>query len=109
LRVFTPSEEDPMARAINIDERIAAKGEASREPVIVTFRGREWTFAPSMPVELGEMIAEGKIIAGILLALDKNQHDDFRALGMTTDELAVFIQGIAEIYGVTPGESQASE
>ena len=98
-----------MARTIDIDQKLAAKGELNREPVVVTFRGQQWTFASAMPIEIGELISDGKVVDALLLALDPQQHDAFRALGITIPEAGALVEGLAEIYGVAPGESPASE
>jgi len=98
-----------MARTINLDAKLAAKGEVTREPITVTFRGSDWNFSPSMPAELPELAGEGKIVGAILLALDAEQRDAFRDLGVTVEEVGALIEALAEAYGVTPGESSASE
>jgi hypothetical protein len=98
-----------MTRKVNIDQRLAAKSEINREPVEVVFRDRTWSFAPSLPAQLPELMAEGKIVAGLLLALAPEQRDDFSQLAVTMDEVGAIVEVLAEIYGTTPGESTASE
>ena len=98
-----------MTRKVNIDQRIAAKGELNSEPIEVFFRDRAWTFSPSLPAQMPELMAEGKIVPGLLLALAQDERDDFAALGVTMDEVSAIIEALAEIYGTSPGESTASE
>lgn len=98
-----------MTRKINIDEKLAAKGEITREPIVVTFRGRDWTFVPSMPAALPEVASEGKVMSAIMMVLDPAERDDFNDLGVTIDEVAVLFEALAEIYGSNVGESSASD
>jgi hypothetical protein len=98
-----------MTRKINLDERLAAKGEVTKEPVVITFRGSDWKFSPSMPAALPEVAAEGKIMSALLMVLDPAQKEDFNNLNVTIDEVGVLFEVLAEVYGTTPGESSASD
>jgi len=98
-----------MTRKINLDEKLAAKGETTREPVVITFRGTDWNFSSSMPAALPEVAAEGKIMSALLMVLDPEQHEAFNKLNVTIDEVGVLFEVLAEVYGTTPGESSASD
>jgi len=98
-----------MTRKIDIDAKLAAKGETVKEPIVVTFRGRDWNFTPSLPAALPEVAAEGKLMAALLMVLDKSEHDDFRELNITIDEVTVLFENLMPIYGSSVGESSASE
>jgi hypothetical protein len=98
-----------MARIINVDEKLAAKGDVEEEPVQVIFRGRTWDFAPSMPAQLPELLAEGKIVRSVLLALEPSQREDFEDLGISVNELSSIVDALIAGYGSSEGESEASE
>lgn len=98
-----------MTRKINLDEKLAAKGETNKEPIIITFRGKEWTFKPSMPAALPEVAAEGKINSALLMVLDPAERDAFNDLGVTIDEVGALFEVLAEVYGTTAGELSASD
>jgi len=98
-----------MTRKVDLDVKLAARGEITREPVIVTFRGTEWTFKPSLPAAVLEVAAEGKVMSALLLVLEPSQHADFKKLDITVDEIAVMYESLIEIYGVSLGESSASD
>jgi hypothetical protein len=98
-----------MSRVINIDEKLAAKAEINHEPIEVTFRGQKWHFAASMPAQLPEYLSEGKIVQGLMLALSKEQREEFQDLAVTVDEVNVLVEALAKAYGTTEGESEASE
>lgn len=98
-----------MARKVDIDQKLAAKGQLDKEPVEVTFRGRDWTFAPDLALEVGDAITDGRIMDALLLILDESQHADFRKLGITVQEANVLLSSLAEAYGVVVGESEASK
>jgi hypothetical protein len=98
-----------MARIINIDEKLAAKGEIKNEPVQLVFRGKTWNFSAGMPAQMPELLSEGKIVRSVLLALDAEQRSDFEDLGITIDEVAAIVDSLASAYGSSEGESEASE
>jgi hypothetical protein len=98
-----------MARTINIDAKLAAKGEVTREPITVTFRGRDWNFAPSMPAALPEVAAEGKVMTALRMLLDPADRAAFDDLNVTIDEVGVLFEALGEIYGASVGESLASD
>lgn len=98
-----------MARKLDIDQKLAAKGELDKEPLEVTFRGREWTFAADLTLDVGDAITDGRIMDALLLMLDDAQHADFRKLGITIPEANVLLGSLAEAYGVVVGESPASK
>jgi hypothetical protein len=98
-----------MSRVINIDEKLAAKAEINHEPIEVTFRGQKWYFSPSMPAQLPEYLADGKVVQGLTLALSKEQREEFADLAVTVDEVNALVESLAGVYGATEGESEASE
>jgi hypothetical protein len=98
-----------MSRKINLDEKLAAKSEINKEPVEILFRDETWIFSPSLPAQLPELLSDGKIIPGLVLALNPDQREAFSNLGVTMDEVGALIEVLAECYGTTAGESQASE
>jgi hypothetical protein len=100
---------EKMSRVVNIDEKISAKAEFNREPIVLTFRGIEWNFSASMPAQLPEYVGEGKIVTGLMLALKVEQREEFEQLGITIDEVKVIFEELSKMYGSTEGESQASE
>lgn len=98
-----------MTRTIDIDAKIAARGEVNNDPIVVTFRGRDWNFLASMPAALPETAAEGKLMAALLMVLDPAQHEAFKATNITIDEVTVLFENLMPIYGSSVGESLASE
>ena len=94
---------------INIDEQLAAKQEAEKEPIQILFRGTTWNFSSSMPAQMPEYFNDGKIVPALLLALDKEQKQEFENLGITLDEVTVLIDAIVKSYGANQGESEASD
>lgn len=98
-----------MTRKINLDEKLAAKGEITKEPIVVTFRGQDWTFRPSMPAALPEVAAEGKIMSALMMVLEPDQREAFTDLGVSIDEVGVLFESLAEVYGATVGELSASD
>jgi hypothetical protein len=94
-----------MSRVFNIDEKLAARVETTKEPVTVTFRGRDWEFVPSMPADLPELATNNKLIPAIYLCVVPEQRDDFRDLAISVPEAAALIEAIGAMYGVTSGES----
>lgn len=94
-----------MSRVINIDEKLAARETVEKEPAVIKFRGRDWTFNTSMPAELPEVLADGKIVTALLLALNADQRDDFRALNISIDEAQIILEAFGEIFGVAGPES----
>jgi hypothetical protein len=94
-----------MSRVINIDEKLAARSTVEREPVQITFRGRNWTFLSAMPAELPELLADGKIVASLLLAIEPDQREDFRGLNLNIDEAQVILEAFGDIFGVSGPES----
>ena len=89
---------------INLDRDVEKK-----ENVELVFKEKVWIFAPSMPAQMPEYLADGKIVKSILLALDPSQREDFENLGISIDEITSLIEILAQAYGTDPGESPASE
>jgi hypothetical protein len=94
---------------INIDEQLAARKDLKKDPIEMTFRGQKWTFSPSMPAQMPELFSDGKIVGALLLCLKSTQRTKFEKLGVTLDEVSVIVTELANIYGSSEGESEASD
>lgn len=110
---------------IDLDAIKAARLEKEVDPSTVTFGGEEFTLPRELPVAFGEALGrvvtridsetkkEESVLApdtlGAAKAVLNGQYDRFLALGPSYDDLAEFVNGVADaLTGKTEGESKAS-
>lgn len=71
------------------------------------FGGREFVLPLELPLEFGQLWAEGKTWEGMQMLIEPDQWDAFKALRFTKDDLLALIEGFADVYGVQ-GNGSAS-
>lgn len=95
------------ARVIDLDAARAARSEAAQDPVILRLGGQEFTLPPEMPVAFALYAQEGQMLKAIG-ALLGDQLDAFLEQRPAVSDLEAFADLAGEVYGVSPGEPQAS-
>lgn len=90
-----------MAR-LDLDAR---RAEADMTPHEVVLGGKTYRFVARLPVEFMTLLKQGDLEDAMrLLMLDPSEWDELRAAVPTDDDL----MAIVELYGVSEGESSAS-
>lgn len=93
------------SRVIDLDEARTARQEAQAEPVVLKIGGEDFTLPPEIPFLFAEHSRTGDLKAA-LEALLGDQADAFFALDPSIDDLNVFSEAIAEVYGIEPEKQQ---
>lgn len=100
-----PAEEESFD--LDLDAYRAAHAEQAGTPRRVRFGGQAYEFPPEWPVEMGDLLTEGRFGAAVRLLLGAEQGNRFMATRppMTLGE---FTELTDRLYGMEPGESPAS-
>lgn len=106
------------ARVVDLDakrlERAAARAEAKEQAVVVRLGGEDYDLPAELPLDvigalgsLGSGELDG-LQSSIEALLGPDNWPKIQKLGLSLPDALELLQGIAELYGVDPGESQAS-
>ena len=115
-----------MGNNVNLDAARAARSEAQGEHPTVTLGGQVFELPVELPFAVVEMVGElagaaattddpnagaeaATIIGRIARALFGTRYQDFIDLGPSLADINAVLEGIAPLYGLGLGESQASE
>lgn len=101
-----PPAKKPARRQINLDKARAARREAAREPVVLTFGGKDHELPVELPVDYALCAQEGNL-RGAINALLGDSAATFVA-DATMDDLTSLIEMVNQEYGVAQGEVPAS-
>jgi len=108
--------------AINLDKAKAARREAKEEQPSIIYGDRTWELPVELPLETAVVIAnlqaamnkeEGEaaplfrqVITSLLGDTEGNK---FMELQPSIQDVSALIMGLVDEYGMTPGESEASQ
>lgn len=109
--------------SINLDSARAARRESGKEAPTVVFGKKTYTLPVELPFPVvqqftamagdrlkGDAVAVNAALESIFRNLfGQKQYEQFMAAGPSLDDLTELLQGLAAEYGVTQGESSASE
>lgn len=95
-------------RIIDLDARRKARAEVQREPVTLVMGGVKFTLPPEMPADFALYAQEDGRLRDAISALIGEQAEEFFALRPSMDDITDLVNAAAEVYGVAPGEAQAS-
>lgn len=111
-----------MAGTVDLDAARAARAEANGERPTVTFGGKTYELPIEMPFAIVESVGElqkaqddqdGIAVAGILANIAQSmfgdRYQEFLAAGPSMTDMQSLLENVAGLYGLTPGESPASE
>jgi hypothetical protein len=94
-----------VARVLDLDAARAARSEAQGEAPSILFGGTTFDLPVELPWEIAEAAAAGDG-AGALRAIELLLGDrwaEFKALKPSLADVMVIVEGLGEIYGVSPG------
>lgn len=89
-------------------ERDAARAEAKAEPHELVFKGQAFELPPELPAEFAFALADNDSKRALEELLG-DAFSTFWELSPSVDDLTVFGEGIARLYGIGPGEAPASD
>ena len=87
-----------MSRTIDLDALSAAERSTSDEPVVVTFKGEEFTLPADLPWAFAKHMSNGDADLG-LRALFGDDLERFEALGPSARDVVVLANAAARAYG----------
>lgn len=94
-------------RIIDLDQASAARSAIAKAPIVVRFKGQEFTFPPQAPALAVHWLAREDYIQSFALALGDDQAREFWALEPTIDDLIDLVENLAGAWGIR-GNSRAS-
>jgi hypothetical protein len=114
------TKEETQMGQIDLDKLAAARREKTKKAPVVVFGGKSFELSPEMPFAVVEAVramngqenddmAGAQAMADIARALFGERYTEFLALGPSTEDLTALLEHIGDAYGVSPGESEASE
>jgi hypothetical protein len=99
----------PPQRVIDLASARAARLEAQGQPVVLKWDEKtSFTLPVEMPAEFA-ILGEERDIRGAIAALIGDQFEEFLALRPSMDDLMELMKAAATVYGMEPGEFQASD
>lgn len=100
-------EEEEFDLDLDLDAYRAAQAETRGAPRRVRFGGQMFEFPPTWPVEMGDVLREGRFGGAVKLLLGDEQGTRFMAVRPPMD-LGEFNELTERLYGDSVGESRAS-
>lgn len=95
-------------RVIDLGAARVARAEAKNKPVVLKWDDKvSFTLPVEMPADFALLASEGNL-RGAVAALIGDQTDAFFALRPSMDDLTSLAELAGSVYGLTPGEAQAS-
>ena len=106
-----------MSKEINLDAARAARRETLGESPCVVFGGKKFDLEPELPFALvdalldagDDEIAKVVIVKAMAQAMFGKKYDAFMKLNPTMPDIQELVIQITPLYGLTLGESSASE
>jgi len=105
---------------VDLDKARAARAESNGEAPTVTFGGASFTLPVELPFSMveeahtlsasvGDPYAITQAISNIAESLFGDRYQEFLDHGPSMGDMQMLMDSIPELYGMTPGESAASE
>lgn len=97
---------------IDLDAARAARREQRGDGPVVVFGGEEFAFPVEIPMTVVAMMTQDitpVVMLDVIREFLGDRYDAFMSHQPSPDDLSTLVKGIMEEYGMTPGESEASE
>lgn len=101
-------------RIIDLDAARASRYENLGEPPIIKFQGKEWILPLEMSAAIFDSFAalekgDAKLVSPLFKSLvGIENYKAMLKLGLSVDDMMVFIETFEEVYGISLPESEAS-